>query len=295
MHAFLGDYCYNSSMSIVPVIHQDKVTQSDLAKGDGWSVSDVICRCGPEDKPYEEQHGPSVIAAVLSGNFVYRADRGPALMAAGSLMLGNAGACYSCGHEHGAGDRCLAFHFAPGFLEEAAGGLPGVRRVDFPQHRLPPMAALTPLFAAAEAALSKQDAVALEELALRMAGAALRLSHTDSPPPESTRDLARIATAARLIEERHAEPLTIADIAATVGLSRYHFLRRFSAAMGMTPYQYLLNRRLRAAARALREDRTSVLDAALSAGFGDLSEFTRRFRRAFGQTPAAYRRIAGYR
>lgn len=276
-------------MSIAPAIDQDKVSQSVLAKGAGWSVSDVICRCGPEDKAYEEQHGPAVIAAVLSGNFVYRSDRGDALMAAGSLMLGNAGACYSCGHEHGAGDRCLAFHFTPDFLEDIAGELSGVRRIDFPQHRLPPMAALTPLFAASETALSEQDATALEELALRMAGAALRLSHADAAAPEGTRDLARIASAARLIEEHYAEPLTIADIAATAGLSRYHFLRRFGAVLGMTPYQYLLNRRLRAAARALREDRASVIEAALSAGFGDLSEFTRRFRRTFGQTPASYR------
>ena len=273
-----------------PVIDQDKVTQTSLASGQGWSVSDVICRCGPEDKPYEEQHGPAVIAAVLSGNFVYRSDRGSTLMAAGSLMLGNEGACYSCGHEHGVGDRCLAFHFAPEFMAEVAGDLPGVKRIDFPQHRLPPVTALSPLFAAAEAALSEQDALALEELALRMAGAALRLSHADAASPERTRDLARIATAARLIEAHHPEPLSVADIAAAVGLSRYHFLRRFSTVLGVTPYQYLLNRRLRAAARALREDRMSVLDAALSAGFGDLSEFTRRFRRTFGQTPASWRR-----
>jgi AraC-like DNA-binding protein len=277
-------------MSIAPAIDQDKVSQTSLARGQGWSVSDVICRCGPTDKPYEEQHGPAVIAAVLSGNFVYRSDRGDALMATGSLMLGNAGACYSCGHEHGAGDRCLAFHFMPGFLEDVAGDLPGLRRIDFPRHRLPPMAALTPLFAAADAALAEAERPALEELALRMAGTALRLSHADAPPPERARDIGRIAAAARLIEEQYAEPLTIAGIAGAVGLSRYHFLRRFSAAMGMTPYQYLLNRRLRAAAQALREDRVPVLEASLSAGFGDLSEFTRRFRRTFGQTPSTYRR-----
>lgn len=286
---FLGIIAIIPLMSIAPAIDQDKVTQTSLARGQGWSVSDVICRCGPADKPYEEQHGPAVIAAVLSGNFVYRSDRGDALMATGSLMLGNAGACYSCGHEHGAGDRCLAFHFAPEFLEEVARTLPGVRRSDFPRHRLPPMAALTPLFAAADAALAEEEMPALEELALRMAGTALRLSHADTPPPERARDIGRIAAAARLIEEQYAEPLTIADIAGAVGLSRYHFLRRFSAAMGMTPYQYLLNRRLRAAAQALCEDRVPVLEASLSAGFGDLSEFTRRFRRTFGQTPSTYR------
>jgi len=51
--------------------------------------------------------------------------------------------------------------------------------------------------------------------------------------------------------------------------------------------------RLEAAARRLREERSTVLAIALDVGFGDLSEFTRRFRAKFGKPPAQYRRDAG--
>ncbi|KZD02840.1 hypothetical protein AUP43_13465 [Oceanibaculum pacificum] len=274
-------------MSLMPRIQQETTRQTLLAQGDGWSVSDVVCRSGPEDAPYEEQHGPTVVAAVLSGNFLYRSTHGTALMAAGSLMLGNAGACYRCSHEHGVGDRCIAFHFAPDFMEEMARDLPGLRRRDFPLHRLPPVPALAPLVASAGRALERPGD--MEGLALRMAGAALRLSRTDAPIPLESRGLARIADAVALIEARYAEPLSVAEIAREVGLSRYHFLRLFAATMNVTPYQYLIGRRLRAAAALLPDRSRTVLDIALSVGFGDLSEFTRRFRRVFGKTPSDFR------
>jgi len=41
-------------------------------------------------------------------------------MTPGSLFLGNGGECYECGHEHAAGDRCVAFHFTPAFMSSLA-------------------------------------------------------------------------------------------------------------------------------------------------------------------------------
>ena len=88
-----------------------------------------------------------------------------------------------------------------------------------------------------------------------------------------------------------ADGLRLADLAAAAGVGRHHFLRTFRAVVGSTPYRYVLARRLAAAAAALRTDSGTVLDIALSAGFSDLSDFTRRFRARFGVPPAAYRRL----
>jgi hypothetical protein len=85
-----------------------------LAEGPGWSVADVLCTAGPEDRPFEEQHEQVCVAAVVSGTFQYRTRQGRVTLAPGALMLGNAGACFECSHEHGVGDRCLAmspYHF----------------------------------------------------------------------------------------------------------------------------------------------------------------------------------------
>src|SRR5690242_18132991 len=76
-----------------------------LAEGAGWRVTEVTCRAGPQDRAYQEQHDWTCIAAVLDGTFRYRTVGGHALMTPGSLLLGGAGTCFECGHEHGRGDR----------------------------------------------------------------------------------------------------------------------------------------------------------------------------------------------
>src|SRR5262245_12939527 len=142
-----------------------------LASGPGWSVSDVTCSAGPRDRPFEERHHAACIAAVTQGTFQYRSPRGSAVLAPGAVLLGDEGSCFECGHEHTAGDRCLAFHFAPDHLEAIVAAVPGARRMAFVVPRLPPLPALMPLLAAAEVARDAGDERELEELALRIAGA----------------------------------------------------------------------------------------------------------------------------
>src|ERR671911_136245 len=81
-------------------------TRRCLARGDGWTVEDVVCTCGPQDHPFEEQHSTVSIAIVAAGSFQYKADcrtgRGSELMTPGSLLLGNAGQYFECAHTHGA-------------------------------------------------------------------------------------------------------------------------------------------------------------------------------------------------
>ncbi|HEX8757059.1 MAG TPA: hypothetical protein VF745_12035 [Steroidobacteraceae bacterium] len=78
-----------------------------LASGSGWRVSDVVCTFGPRDPCHVGQHSAYGIALVTDGNFRYRTAQGSALMTPGSLLLGNEGACFECGHQHARGDRCL--------------------------------------------------------------------------------------------------------------------------------------------------------------------------------------------
>ena len=143
-----------------------------LAAGADWRVSDVVCTAGPKDRPYEEQHGQMCIALVTRGTFHYRTAQGSAVMAPGSLMLGNSGACFECGHEHSVGDRCLAFHVSPELFETIVAGVPGNRRGCFTAPRLPPRADFLPLIATAEALRGDgQGGEEFHELVLRLVGA----------------------------------------------------------------------------------------------------------------------------
>jgi AraC family transcriptional regulator len=88
------------------------------------------------------------------------------------------------------------------------------------------------------------------------------------------------------------EPHTLAASARSAGVSRYHFLRTFRSATGVTPHQWLLRARLREAAHRLVTTRTPVTSIALEVGFEDLSNFIRSFRAEFGVSPSRYRGTA---
>lgn len=266
-------------------------TEQNLASGHGWQVSDVVCTAGAGDRPFEEEHDNFCVAAVTSGTFRYRTREGTAMLAPGAILLGNPGACYECGHEHGAGDRCLSFHFTPAYMERIAADVLGVRRLGFAAPRLPPLPALAPLLAEAEAARETGDSDAFEELGLRLAGAVVAAG-ADAKPASRTpsrRDQKRVAEAVRRIELDAEQPLSLAALADSTATSPYHFLRTFRHVAGMTPYQFLLRTRLHRAAVRLRTSEAAISTIAFDAGFNDLSTFNRRFRREMGEAPGAYR------
>lgn len=261
-----------------------------IASGRGWRVLDVLCDAGPGDRPFEERHGDTCIAIVTAGTFDYRTRDGADLLVPGAVMLGNHGACFECGHTHGRGDRCLSFRLSPEFIEEIAGGVRGVRSVEFTRPRLPPVAALTPLLGAAEVARDKADAGLLAELTVKLAAAALELQSGVGPTSSPTdRDTRRVSDVVRWVESRLQDELALDDLAQMACMSRYHFLRTFRSVAGVTPHQYILRRRLQQACVGLRRSGGSITAVAADAGFSDLSTFNRQFKRGVGVTPSAYR------
>lgn len=270
-----------------------------LASGPGWRVDDVVCTAGPHDPAFEERHGDACIAVVSDGVFQYRTTNGAALLAPGSLLLGNRGQCFECGHDHGVGDRCLSFHFSAAYVEAVVAAAPGVTSTMFCAAHLPPLPSLAPLAADAEAARDDGDADAFEELSLRLLGAVattLADGGGASRAP-SWRDEQRIVRALRRIaaasDEAAGDRLSVSALAAEAAMSPYHFLRAFKAVVGLTPHQYILRLRLHRAAVRLRTSSDPVATIAFDAGFGDLSSFNRRFRRIIGATPGDYRARRG--
>jgi AraC family transcriptional regulator len=262
-----------------------------IAGGEGWSVDEFVCRAGPADRPFEEQHDGFSIAAVLEGAFTYRAAGGASLLYPGALLLGNDRACYECGHEHGRGDRCIAFNLREDAFEELAPAASSRGRRPFSQPMLPASNPLTPLIASIErlgrsaSPLEAEDLlVGLFETVVRALDGGLR-----APPRPAGWETRRLVEVLRLIDERPDAPADLASLAAAAGLSKHHFLRVFRRFVGMTPYQYILRARMARAARRLKTSKDSVLAVALDSGFGDLSTFNARFRAIFGTTPSKYR------
>ena len=261
-----------------------------LASGEDWTIADVICTCGPDDRPYEERHDRQAIAIALAGSFQYRCSSGRGLMTAGSLLLGNRGEGFECAHQHGEGDRCVAFWFAPDYFERLSADI-GVRsRARFSVPRLPPMRQFSTLIARASAGVDGVVDVSWEELAVAIAvgtvrlaaGASLRPSRL---PPNAE---ARVIRAVRAIENHPDAALSLGRLAREARLSPYHFLRTFKNLVGVTPHQYVMRTRLREAASKLVANGDTVLDVALDCGFGDVANFHRAFRTEFGVSPRIY-------
>ena len=90
------------------------------------------------------------------------------------------------------------------------------------------------------------------------------------------------------IDADPAAPLTLANLAAETGTSRFQLLRAFARELRLTPHAYIVQQRLALARRLIRAG-SALVDAASAAGFSDQSHLTRVFARQFGVTPARYR------
>ncbi|MGW3959609.1 helix-turn-helix transcriptional regulator [Amycolatopsis sp. NPDC005003] len=91
------------------------------------------------------------------------------------------------------------------------------------------------------------------------------------------------------IQERYFEPITLADLASEVFVSRFHFSRMFADATGVTPGRFLTAVRLFEAKRLLLTTSLNVSDIVCSVGYSSVGTFTSRFSRAVGMTPTQYR------
>jgi AraC family transcriptional regulator len=259
-----------------------------IASGKGWRVQDIVCTCGPQDRDAEELTTASSVALILSGTFIVRDRHGTSLLSEGSYFLASAGHCFACSHRHGEGDRCLSFRFEPDLFDRIAhdaGGKP-----EFAHNRLTPVRPLAPLTARARLAMT-QPAL-LDEIAIELAGTAIELAgqgHRASAPSPHEGCMSEVL---RYMAAHSAAPHRISGLARMARLSPYHFLRSFKATTGVTPHQWLLRARLRAAAEKLAATKTPVTNIALDVGFEDLSNFTRTFRAEFGASPREYRLAA---
>ena len=90
----------------------------------------------------------------------------------------------------------------------------------------------------------------------------------------------------RRLQQRHS----IASLASEARMSERSFARRFHAATGLTPTEWILNERLQLARELLETSSTAIEDLAHHCGFGSPASFRHHFRTKLGISPAAYRR-----
>ena len=92
------------------------------------------------------------------------------------------------------------------------------------------------------------------------------------------------------IETNYRESLCLEDMTRQVNLSKYHLIRMFSKEIGVTPYQYMQQFRVKKACEKLLTTNLTIQEIGVSVGYGDTTGFIRSFRKWVGMTPDRYRK-----
>lgn len=109
-------------------------------------------------------------------------------------------------------------------------------------------------------------------------------------PHSSVRNYAERFDAVFNYLDRHfAEDLTLEDVAAVAGFSKFHFSRTFKQLSGSNFYEYLCHRRIKSSESLLMQPGMSISQIALQSGFSSVSTFNRTFKKMKGCTPTQYR------
>jgi AraC-like DNA-binding protein len=96
--------------------------------------------------------------------------------------------------------------------------------------------------------------------------------------------------AVKYIWQRYRDPLSLADVAGSAMLSRFHFARVFKQQTGVSPGQFLAAVRIYQAKRMLISSSMSVAGVSSAVGYGSLGSFTTHFTDSVGISPSRFRR-----
>lgn len=112
------------------------------------------------------------------------------------------------------------------------------------------------------------------------------------PIPNATSQLSARAVrdVTDYIDENIQSKITLSELAAIAGSSRFHFIKLFRNTAGLSPMEYLERSRVNRAEILLRGGQLTIAQIASAVGFSDQSHFTRRFRMWTGVTPGHYHR-----
>ena len=233
-------------------------------------------------------HDQFGIGLIVGGAQKSASGRGPVEAGAGDIITVNPGEVHD-GHpigDHGRSWRML--YLDPAVMAAAIADISDGRTADFVfTHPVISDRQKVREFCAVYAGMTETTNTLAPEAALLQLVASLagELREPQFLPPA-------IGRAREKIDDDPAAAITLADLAAASGLSRFQVVRHFNEATGLTPHAYLVQRRL-ALVRQMIAKGSSLADASFAGGFADQSHMTRTFVRAYGITPGAYASAVG--
>jgi AraC family transcriptional regulator len=245
-----------------------------------------VLACGISDSPIEQELDSEIASGErwLDGKFKRERRR------AGDIALIPAGISHRCNWDSSAQFMVLAIE--PALLQKVGQDFVNVDRIEFiPQFMSAPDSLIQGIFQTLRDELELKKIggdLLIDSLKTTLAIHLLRNYCTTQPKLSNYPDGLSQSTLQQVTEYIHEhlhQDLKLVEIAAIVQISPYHFLRLFKQRMGITPHQYILQRRIEKAKYLLQNSEFSIADIAMQTGFCDQSHLTRYFKRIIGTTP----------
>lgn len=232
------------------------------------------------------------VGVIVSGGHRSASGRGVVEARANDAIMVNPGEVHDGSPLDERGRAWRMLYFEPSMLTRAAIELTGVaaREIELTQpvaHDPLLTRLFERLFAVSVQGHSAPDDLLTEAALLELLGHLVRVHATRPAHAPATPARGPIARAKTRIDDDPAATLTLAELAAETGLSRFQLLRGFAHEMGLPPHAYRMQRRIVLARQSIARG-AALADAAAVAGFADQSHMTRAFVRLLGVTPANY-------
>lgn len=98
-----------------------------------------------------------------------------------------------------------------------------------------------------------------------------------------------IDRAIKFANDNAQEAITVDEMSSAAGMSAFHFSRKFKAITGLSPHQYLLQRRIEQSKKLLAASGRPIAHIAIECGFASQSHFSVAFKARVGSSPRVYR------
>ena len=236
-------------------------------------------------------HEGFVVGIIEAGALGYRYQGRDHVASAGEINLALPGEVHNGFAAAATGWQYRMFYFSPWYMERLTSSPdsePALIRIRGGKIKDPDLAGR---LWALHCSLENPDLSLLEQeaaLTLVMTELVSRHAETRPAPGRAGKDPRAVRRTKEYIRAHLDRNISLAELSLLAGLSRFHLLRVFKEAVGLTPHAFLLQVRLNQA-RSLLSRGEPIAQAALDSGFFDQSHLNRVFRKIYGVTPGVFR------
>jgi AraC family transcriptional regulator len=273
---------------------------SVLRRDGGLAIAVYTCRgADPPGPAPEELCSEHQVVFIRHGSFVRCSPQGRALADANHALFFQKGVPYRVQHPHPGGDECVTIS-VPDADRLAWMEALGASTAKGTESSVPWEAGLVSSSAARRlyalvADLQAGDGHDWQAHALDLLAGIRPVARAPRARPRRDRitraDVDVVEAVRMVLLRRLGEPLRLADIAASSGMTPFALCRIFARVAGLPLHRYRRRLRLREALSRLAGGERDITGLALDLGFSDHSHLTNAFRGEFGLPPSAFRAL----